>query len=96
MKEKNGRLNRYHVENQISHVSRSQLLKVATHVHCGSKECRDGREMELSLVNQLLIQLLALLDDVLLLEQLLQREIIRIKQAVDGRCVGKSHTPKHG
>ena len=60
------------------------------------KECQDGREMEISLVNQLLIQLLALLDDVLLLEQLLQREVIRIKQAVDGRCVGKSHTPKHG
>lgn len=52
--------------------------------------------MGVLLVNKLLIQLLAFLDNIILLQQLLEREVLRIEQILDRGGVRKAHTPEHG
>ena len=48
-----------------------------------------------SLVDELLVKLLALLHDVILLKQLLKGEVFRVQQILDGGCVREAHAPKH-
>ena len=55
--------------------------------------CSDG--MGSLLFNQLLVELLALLDNVWLLEELLERKVAGLQKLVDGRGLGKPEPPKH-
>jgi hypothetical protein len=55
--------------------------------------CSDG--MGILLFNQLLVELLALLDNVWLLEELFERKVTGLQKLVNGRGLGKPEPPKH-
>ena len=77
---------------------RAQVLCVTdAHNTRGTKQlCRYKGGGENSLVDELFVQLFALLDDIVLLKELLQGEVLGVEEVFYRRSMRKAHAPEHG